>query len=129
MGGSGALEYVSAGGLGVVLKLPKYLKYLGSIKSSKDLLKYSVKVSDAFRLTAKGNSFKAVLQGGSYGAGQHFQQLINSGWSAVKSGNVIRMTKNGETIIFRSSKSGKKGFDTFTLPKAHEGKNVDVFFK
>ena len=40
----------------------------------------------------------------------------------------VRVGYLGETIIFRSS-SAKKGFDTFTLPKAYEGKNVDIFFK
>ena len=129
IGGSGSLEYVSAGGVGVLLKLPKYLKYLGRIKSSKDLLKFAVKASDVFKLTAKGNGFKAVLEGGTYGAGQYFLQLTRNGWQAVKSGKNIKLTKDGETIIFRTSKSGKKGFDTFTLPKAHEGMNVDIFFK
>ncbi|QAA81957.1 hypothetical protein EI546_09580 [Aequorivita sp. H23M31] len=129
IGSSGSIEYISAGGLGVVLKLPKYLKYLRDIKSSKDLLKYAVKASDAFKLTSGGGKFKAVLEGGAYGAGQHFVQLVKDGWNYQKAGNVIKLTKNGETIIFRASQSGKKGFDTFTLPKAYEGKNVDIFFK
>lgn len=129
IGNSGSIEYISAGGLGVVLKLPKYLKHLGAIKSRKDLLRYAVKASDAFKLTSGGGKFKAVLDGGAYGAGQYFQQLANNGWTWVKVKDVIKLTKNGETIIFRTSSSGKKGFDTFTITKGYNGKNVDIFFK
>lgn len=128
IGGSGSIEFISAGGIGVIMKLPKYLKHLNKIKSTKDLLKYGVKSADVFKLTTKGR-YKTVLEGGSYGAGQFFQQLANNGWIYVKSGNVVKLTKNGETIIFRNSKSGQKGYDTLTIPKGYNGRHVDIFFK
>ncbi|WP_072319224.1 hypothetical protein [Sinomicrobium oceani] len=127
MGSSGSIELISSGGLSI-LRLPKYVKYLRGIKSTRDALKFAVKSSDAFKLISGGNRFKAVIEGGALGAGQFFTQLLKNGWSFEKSGKNIKLLKDGETIIFRGS-SAKKGFDTFTLPKAYEGKNVDIFFK
>ena len=112
--------------------------FLGSTGSIKSLLKLSKtsKLSTFADIAMKGGQasktkagFKIVQEGGAKEAMKVYKKLIKAGYKSEKlEKGGYKLSKEGESIIFRSSKSGGyRNLDTFT--KKEGNKNIDIFYK
>ena len=112
--------------------------FLGSSASIKSLLGLgkTAKLSDFAEIAMKGGQasktkagIKIVQQGGAEEAMKTYNKLIKAGFKSeeLEKGG-YKLSKGGESIIFRRSKSGGySDLDTFTIKEGN--KNIDVFYK